>query len=123
MKIFKNKVNYFLIVIVCLLSCKNELKFDSSKWNIKNDIGQYTFRKEMITDIVENDLVKGKNIDELEKMFGTLDVGALDNQSMIIQNIETEYGSDIDPVGSTDFIIYLDNEGKVIKSELKSFHK
>ena len=77
----------------------------------------------MINDIIENDLVKGKSVEELEKMFGPLQVGALNNQSMIIQNIEKDFASDIDPVGSTDFIIYLDNEGKVINSEIKSYQK
>ena len=123
MKIFKNKINFFLILIVCFLSCKNETKFNPNTWNIKNDIGQYTFRKDMINDIIENDLVKGKSVEELEKMFGPLQVGALNNQSMIIQNIEKDFASDIDPVGSTDFIIYLDNEGKVINSEIKSYQK
>lgn len=118
-----SKIKYFLLFIICLFSCKNEMKFDASKWNVKDDLGLYLYRKNMINDIVENDLVKGKSIAELEKMFGALEVGALNNQKMIIQNIETDFGSDIDPVGSTDFIIYLNNEDKVINSKIVTFHK
>ncbi len=117
------KIKYLLLFLLCFISCKNGMKFDSSKWNEKNDIGCYIYRKNMIDDIIENDLVKGKSIAELEKMFGTLEVEIIDNQKAISQNIEIDYGLNIDPVGSTDFIIYLDNEDKVTNTKIESFHK
>ena len=79
------KFKYFLVFIICFLSCENEMKFDSIKWNLKDDVGMYIYRKNMINDIIENNLVKGKNIKDLENMFGTLEVGYLDNKKVIIQ--------------------------------------
>lgn len=117
------KFKYFLVFIICFLSCKNEMKFDSIKWNLKDDVGMYIYRKNMINDIIENNLVKGKNIKDLENMFGTLEVGYLDNKKVIIQNIETDFGLNIDPVGYTDFIIYLNDENRVTNYKIVSIDK
>lgn len=117
------KIKYFLFLFICLFSCKNEIIFDSTKWNTKDDIGCYTYRKNMIDDIIENDLVKDKSIDDLEKMFGTLEVDSLNNQKVIIQNIDIEYGLNIDPVSITDFIIYLNDNNKVINTKLVTEEK
>jgi hypothetical protein len=117
------KIKYFLFLIICLFSCKNEIKFDSSKWNDKDDLGLYLYRKNMIDDIIENDLVKGKSFAELEKMFGTLEVDSLNNQKVIIQNIDIEYGLNIDPVSITDFIIFLNDNNKGINTKLVTEEK
>ena len=49
------------------------MKFDAKKWNDTEDNLTFEYRDAMLNDLLENYHLKGRNIDEMEKIFGKID--------------------------------------------------
>lgn len=99
------------------LSCSKQIPFEKNKWNICVD-GFYEYREFMIEDLLSKNTIVGKNINELEDLFGRLSIKGNNQTKIISQNIITDYGWDIDPVETLDLVIYLDKKNIAIKTEL-----
>lgn len=69
--------------ILLLGSCKNQMKYDVSKWNDESDRGSYHYRNAMLDDLLENHNPKGMNIRELEELFGYINYDSTTNQNAI----------------------------------------
>lgn len=70
--------NLFLLFFICLLSCtskKQEIKeytFDRTKWAIY-DGSDYPYRKDMLSDLVNNQKIKGLQKDSILYLLGRPD--------------------------------------------------
>ena len=115
----------YLSLLFCFLlfSCSKQIPFDKNKWNIKDDISNYVYRKEMIDDLLSRNIMFDKDISELETLFGSLEVEHEGKHNVIIQNIETDFGSDIDPISRLDLVIYLDKDSISTSAKLAEWKK
>ncbi len=102
-------MKYLTILFVLFISsCSfNQEKYNKQKWNLKDDVGYYSYRDPMLKDLLENHKLKGLNISELENLFGKIEIDSL-NKKEIVFNVVVDFGSDIDPVHTKNLIIILD---------------
>lgn len=109
----------YILILSCFLlfSCSNKIPFDKAKWNVKEDVF-YDYREFMIDDLLSKKIIIGKNIQELEDLFGKLEVLEEENNKIIVQNIVTDFGFDIDPIKTVNLVIYLNENDVAIKTEL-----
>lgn len=97
-----------ILFILFFSSCSfNQEKYNKQKWNLKDDVGYYSYRDPMLKDLLKNHKIKGLNITELETLFGKIEIDSL-NKKEILFNIVVDFGWDIDPVYTKDLIIILD---------------
>ena len=98
-----------ILFILFFSSCYfNQEKFNKQKWNLKDDVGYYSYREPMLKDLLENHKIKGLNITELENLFGKIEIDS-SNKKELFFNVVVDFGWDIDPVYTKDLIIPLDN--------------
>lgn len=77
-----NVLKIFVIGIVFFAACKSEddkpalpdIAFDKSKWQVKQDDGNYAYRKQMVNDLLKNYQWNGIKRDSVERMLGKPDV-------------------------------------------------
>ncbi|QOW09554.1 hypothetical protein Q73A0000_03825 [Kaistella flava (ex Peng et al. 2021)] len=71
----------FLILLLSF-SCQKQIKFDKDLWNSDDtdDKISYDLRYEMLDDLLENYSLKGKNIQEIEKIIGKINEKGHDDQ-------------------------------------------
>lgn len=103
-------IKYIAIIFILFFSsCSfNQEKYNKQKWNLKDDVGYYSYREPMLKDLLENHKIKGLNITELEKLFGKIEIDS-SNKKEVFFNVVVDFGWDIDPVYTKDLIIILDN--------------
>ena len=71
-----------LFTIIFLFSCNSgedkaalpDIAFDKSKWLVKQDDGNYVYRKQMINDLLKNHHWNGLKRDSVESILGKPDV-------------------------------------------------
>lgn len=107
-------VNLFCIIL--LVSCKQQMKYDVSKWNDESDRGSYEYRNAMLDDLLENHNPKGMNIQELEELFGYIDYDSTTNQDWVSFEVYQEWEFvGIDPTYTKHLVLKL-NKNKVVDS-------
>lgn len=64
-----------LLIIICsvLISCNKEMKYDVNKWNENEENITFENRNAMLNDLLQNYHLKGRNINEMETIFGPID--------------------------------------------------
>jgi len=102
----------FLSTCILLISCEKP-KFDKIGWSEKGDLGGYPKRKSMLNDLTENHKLKGIKHRELIELLGLPENYSNEEYNAMSYNIETEYGSDIDPTYSKDLQIKLTKDSLV----------
>jgi len=98
--------HYFLACLLSLLlfSCHEKKPFSTERWFAKDDIF-FTERKDVVEDLMTNYLKQGVCIEKIKDMLGEpVEISRRRLQNHIFYEIETKYGSDIDP----DWIKYLE---------------
>ncbi len=68
-----NRKILLLALILISFSCTKEIKFNVNKWNDIEDNLTYKNRDAMLNDLLKNYHLKGRNINEMEKIFGKID--------------------------------------------------
>ena len=105
------KVKDILILLLLFLlgnGCKTHESFTRDAWQEKNDV-TYLKRKKIVKDLIENHLNDAVCLDSIEFLLGSpdkLEIGT--RQSCIYYEIETSYGTNIDP----DYTKFLEIEMK-----------
>ena len=86
-----------LVLLLFLISCKNEMKFDKATWNISatDPVSSPPFRGRMLTDLTTNYTLKGLKYNQLVELLGIPNTA---DSNSLSYNIDINYGSDIDPV-------------------------
>jgi hypothetical protein len=121
---FTMKTKYLTILISLLFfSCSfNQEQFNKQKWNLKDDIGYYSYREPMLDDLLENHKIKGLSVTELEKLLGEIKID-VSNKNEVYFNIVTDFGFDIDPVYTKDLILELDKNSIVKEYKIVEWSK
>lgn len=101
MRIFNGYISVVLIFVI--ISCKNEMKFNSKDWNEREDLF-YSKRKFVVNDLITNHLKVGMRYDEIIRLLGKPSYESIQENSEIHYEILEKYGWNIDP----EEIQYLD---------------
>jgi hypothetical protein len=107
------KILSFLIIGL-LIRCQAD--FNSEKWKYSYD-GAYPNRPKMIKTIIESDLIKEKNISEIEQVLGLPNnIDTTENGTVKLTfYVQESFGWNIDPLYTTNLILDLDNKTKKVK--------
>jgi hypothetical protein len=100
----------FIISFLALTGCNSQMKFDKTKWLLKNDF-EYPYREMMVKDLTNNHKLKGLTFKELSNFLGEPDYYS-DDKTQVYYTIYEKYKwNDIDPVGGMklDFVIGKDS--------------
>ena len=111
----KHRLGIIIVIYlgILLLSCQNELKFESAKW--KNGGGEnitLNIRKNMVNDLIESRILLNRNEDEISKLIGFPE--KLTNRNTDYKQyypVQEKYGWNIDPEEMTFLEIVFDKEG------------
>ena len=93
-------MNAFIILFLPILfaSCVNNQKFDKTKWEEQGDLRTYPNRKSMLNDLTKNYKLTGLSYRQLINLLSEPDNYSDNEKDVVYYEIETDYGSDIDPV-------------------------
>jgi hypothetical protein len=111
------------IVLICLsISCSRDIPFDQEKWNEKVDFF-YTYRKQMVNDLVNNHLKLGMKLNEIECLLGKPDgIDSISTEKNgIIYGIIEDYGWDIDPIETQDLILTFNTDSSLCRVKLTTW--
>ncbi len=108
-----------LILILTLIGCNNQRRFDSESW--KSSGGELIvtdYRMSMTDDLLNNNLLIGKTKTEIDSLLGFTNLSLDSDNKTYLYLVKEDYSSDIDP----DEIIYIgvkfDRMDKSMKTEL-----
>lgn len=110
----KTKIFRVLLISIILYSCNEHPKFDVKKWNDESDRDFFKNRNAMLEDLLDNYVLKGKSIKELEKIFGYIDYDSTINQKRISFEVYQEWRG-IDP-SLTKYLVLRLNKNKIVDS-------
>lgn len=100
----ESRIYFLTLTFLVVFACNNNKPFSVEAWNEKEDI-LYTQRKYLVKDLIKNHLKKEMCYEDVLTLLGhPVDVSRKGSKSTIYFEIETKYGSDIDP----DWIKYLE---------------
>ena len=76
------KFAFLFLFLITLFSCQKQRKFDKNLWNSDDtdDRISYDLRYEMLDDLLMNYNLKGKSIQEIEKILGKINEKGHDDQ-------------------------------------------
>lgn len=86
-----------LIISLFLFSCENNVKFEKSLWNQKDDLSEYENRDSMLKDLTENHKLKGLTYIQLIDLLGPPENYSDDKSNIMTYNILKDYQYRIDP--------------------------
>jgi hypothetical protein len=93
----KKKLLIFAFALI-FFSCNGEMKFDSKKWNDFEDNNTFEYRNAMLNDLLNNYHLKGRNINEMGKIFGKIKENDFNkSENLLIFDVLQEW-SGIEPV-------------------------
>ena len=98
---------------IFLTSCNSNQKFDKAKWQEQGDCRIYEHRKSMLNDLTKNYKINGLSYRQLINLIGEPDNDSSDEKDILYYTIETDYGSDIDPVYAKTLQINLTKDSTV----------
>lgn len=93
------------------------MDFDKAKWNVKNDVFDFTYREKMINDLMQTHLKKGMTYKEVTNLLGESNYGNLPQNTLVYQ-IKTDYGFGIDPIKVKNLHIEFTNDSILENFEL-----
>ena len=97
MKKINRKLLLLIILPLILFSCRREMKFDVIKWNDFEDNATFEYRDAMLNDLLENYYLKGRSINEIEKIFGPINENNLMEEHNILYFEVLQKWRGIDP--------------------------
>jgi len=107
-------IKLFLLLLLFCPACSNkndtskpDIKFDKSKWNMKDDDG-YTYRKQMIHDLLNNYKWPGVKKDSVVKLLG--EPNEIEDDTFMIYN---HNHSGFSPLSSKQLVIELASDSTV----------
>jgi len=115
----KAQIYFILISLTLFAACQPKLKFNKEMWNTKDDIA-YANRPAMVDDLVQHHQIKGLTYRQLIDAIGEPQQFEKDSTEVYYE-IETNYGSDIDPVSGKDLIIKLNKDSIVTGYQIREW--
>lgn len=116
-------MKYLIAVGILLVSCKaRELEFDRSKWNTVED-GFYTYREQIVNDLIHNHLKKGMSYRELIELVGNPEKNQMEEKHTVGYEIMEDYAWDIDPVETKTLIIRFTNDSLISDYEIEHWKR
>lgn len=112
----------FLSLIIMLVSCKTNQKFDKEKWAEVGDLMTFPNRKSMITDLVKKYRIKGEPYNQIIDLLGHPQSN-MDSEHQVLYDIDVDYGTDIDPVYTKVLILQFSKDSIVQSFEVKEYKK
>lgn len=100
-----------LILPLILFSCKREIKFDVEKWNDIECNITYENRDAMLNDLLKNYHLKGRNINEMEKIFGKIEEHNFSSDENLLSFTVLQKWSGIDPIYTKNLNIEYNQNG------------
>jgi hypothetical protein len=102
-----------LVILLIFFSCKKEIKFDPKKWNDFEDNNTFEYRNAMLNDLLKNYHLKGRNINEMEEIFGKINENNFNkNENLLTFDVLQEW-SGIEPVYNKYLNIKYNKKGIV----------
>ncbi len=93
--------------------------YDYNDWTQKGDLNSYPNRKLMVDNILKNLKLVGQTNKEIESLLGNPDFV---EQNSFSYKIDEDYGSDIDPISSTN-LTFKYNKDSIITQAKKNVWK
>jgi hypothetical protein len=106
-----NRKILLIILPLILFSCKREMKFDVKKWNDFEDNATFEYRDAMLNDLLKNYHLEGRNINEMEKIFGPINENNLMEEHNILYFEVLQKWSGIEPTYTKYLNIRYKNNG------------
>jgi hypothetical protein len=122
--IYKNplavmKIFGFVATVMILFACNQQMKFEKSKWRLKDDM-EYPYRDEMIRDLTMNNKLTWMKYAQLNELLGEPNFS--DTMSVTYKVLE-EFGFDIDPVYSKNLTFFLSPDSTILSFEINEWKK
>lgn len=107
------------LVFFILTSCVYEQPFNKYQWMEKNNLGYYSNREFMLSDVIDNVLFKGESYNNVICLLGENTLKRHNNELFIDYNITTEFGfGSIDPNYTKSLLIYFTSDSSLIRHEV-----
>lgn len=106
----------YLIIIslgLTIISCQNDIGFDSEKWNEKGVDWQLTENREkMVSDLIKSDTLMGMETDEIIRLLGEPEFKKEKTLEFLIRE---KHSGNIDPDYIKYLVVEMDESGKANK--------
>ncbi len=103
-------IKLFLLLLLLCSACSNnnnapkpDIKFERAKWDIKED-GRYTYRKQMVNDLLSNYKLAGAKKDSVIKLLGEPD--EIEDNIFMLYNVN-QNGFGLFPFSTKEMVIEL----------------
>lgn len=111
----------FVIVLISVSSCNQEINFEQNKWKEKTDnVFPSMYRPQMLNDLTTNHKLVGLSYNNLIQLLGIPD-NTKDN--LVSYSIIVDYGSDIDPIYSKDLEFTYSKDSIITSFRIKEWKK
>lgn len=111
----------FLVIVLYLLSCDKQIKFNKAKWSEKTDpVFPSYYRAKMLRDLVQNYKLTGLSCAQLRERLGNADY--IDSNS-VHYRISVDYGGDIDPVYTKDLVFTYSKDSLITEFKVMEWKK
>lgn len=124
----KTKVIIIILIILLLTAFfmffiyKNSLMpFNHNVWVESKNIDGFIVREKMARYILRENTLMGKSKDEIDQLLGE-SASKQDTQNKLYYEISEKYGNDIDPIAVEFLIVFLDQKGKAIRTEISTIN-
>ena len=103
----------FLLMVMIMNGCNNEMKFEKEKWNRSSDPNfPSSFRPSMLEDLVKNHKLIGLTTSQLNSNVGPPDYK---DSTTVSYKIQVKYSGDIDPT-YTKLLLFSYSKDSIIRS-------
>jgi hypothetical protein len=113
-------MRYLIIIFLglTLISCQNEIGFDSEKWNEKGVDWQLSDNREkMVSDLIKSDTLKGMEADQIILLLGEPEFKKEKSLEFLIRE---KHSFNIDPDYIKYLIVETDENGKATNYYVKT---
>src|SRR5215218_9071436 len=97
-----------MMLLVC--SCKTHHKFEKMKWNVKDDMGIYIYREQMLYDLMHHHQLKGLSYNHVVDLIGTPENRSHKSGNKVFYNIVKKFNNDIVPNYTKSLMLQLNSD-------------
>lgn len=116
------KVGFIILSIIFMCyACQQQEKFDKVKWSDAGDVFTFPFRKNMLTDLLNNYHLQGKKYSEIINLLGKPQWD-IDSTYEMIYRIDIDWGTE-DPVYFKNLRFHFSRDSVVQKFETYEWKK
>jgi len=117
------KKTFTYLLLILLVACSNDIKFDKTKWMNEGDLQEFPYRKAMLKDLVTNYKLKGLSYKQMIDLIGEPQKNLSADSDKVCYPVLTDYGRDIDPVHTIILSIQLGRDSTVSDFRIDEWEK